>query len=183
MRLLSIALLAVSLAMLSGCSTDRHYTTGHECVISATIRAIAEEGHIDESRIERTDSEGGLVTTLKAPYIQYSNIEAKIDSRKYANAPELGVVVTTGEVLINRHKEWEQRIHEIVRLKMLARPHGHESRPTSLPQVKPVVRAPREPGVRPLDKDTSPVRDDPAAPLPPQPVPPPQPMPLAPEGR
>ena len=169
MRLLTVATISCGLALLSGCSTDRHYRpTGHECVISATIRAIAEEAHVPEETIQRTDSDDGLVTTLNSPYIQYSNIEAKIDSRKDANAPELGIVITTGEILINRHKEWEQRIHELVRLKMLARPHGEESKPSSLPRKKPVVRLTPDPVVRPLNEPAPRPLDPPPPPPPAQ---------------
>ena len=88
---------------------------------TAALQAISEEAHVNESNIVRTDREegGGRVTYLEAPYIDYSKIKARIDSRgKDSCMPEFSVTITTDKVLYSRHKEWEERIHELVFLKL-----------------------------------------------------------------
>ena len=132
------------LAVLSGCSTDRRYTVTHDRVTEAAIAAISEEAYVRPDEIQRTDCEDGKLTILKAPYNNYSKIETKIDSRDAEKKnPELLVNITTNDIALTRHKEWEQRIHEIVRMKLMGRSHGAASKPTSLPPAaKPPVMPP-----------------------------------------
>jgi hypothetical protein len=119
MRVSIVVLFA--LLVFSGCSTDRNYTVTHERMTTAALQAISEEAHVHENDIVRTDREedGGQVTYLEAPYIDYSKIKARIDSRgKDSCMPEFSVTITTDKYLYSRHKEWEQRIHELVFLKL-----------------------------------------------------------------
>jgi hypothetical protein len=122
-------------------STDRNYITDYDRVLRAAIEAIEEEAHVKESQIERTDSAegcncGGQVTYLKAPYIDFSWIKVKIDGRgKDSCMPELSVSITTDKTFFTRHKEYEQRIHELVLLKLRAKKHGEESVPPVLPPI------------------------------------------------
>lgn len=120
-------------------STDRNYTTDYDRVVRAAIEAIEEEAHVSLDQIERTDSGegcscGSQVTYLKAPYIDFSWIKVKIDGRgKDSCAPELSVTITTDKTFFTRHKEYEQRIHELVLLKLNSKKHGEESKPSMLP--------------------------------------------------
>jgi len=120
---LSVVMLC-ALVVLSGCSTDRSYTVTHERMTTAAIQAIADEAHVHESDIVRTDRDDkdGKLTYLEAPYIDYSKIKARIDSRgKDSCMPEFSVSITTDKVLFTRHQEWEARIHELVFLKLRER--------------------------------------------------------------
>ena len=124
-------------------STDRNYITDYERVVQAAIEAVEEEAHVKASQIDRTEggSEGcsctGQVTYLKAPYIDFSWIKVKIDNRgKDSGMPELSVSITTDKTFFTRHKEYEQRVHELVLLKLQARKHGDESIPPVLPPVR-----------------------------------------------
>ena len=135
-----------TVAMLSlvigGCSTDRAYTLTHGRMTEAALQAISEEAQVKIADIKRTESgsDGGHRTVLEAPYINYSTITAKIDSRgKNESAPQLEVQITTDKILFTRHKEWEQRIHELVALKLRSHAHGGESKPTALPATPPTV--------------------------------------------
>ena len=131
---------------LSG-STDRNYTTEFERIVRAATEAIEEEAHVNRDQIERTDfgegcSCGSQLTYLRAPYIDFSWIKVKIDGRgKDSCAPELSVTITTDKTFFTRHKEYEQRIHELVLLKLNAKQHGEESKPSMLPptHAKPVA--------------------------------------------
>jgi hypothetical protein len=140
--LLCLALPAV--LVLSGCSTDRRYTyTGspvaHDQLVRAAEQAISEESRVSLDKIEQSEkSEGaGRLTTLNAPYNIYSHIRVEVDSRKDCDNPELLVQISTDKILWTRHKEWEQRIHEIVTMKLRGRTHGPESKPTSVPPTAP----------------------------------------------
>lgn len=117
---LALSLVAI---LLSGCSTDRSYTVSHERMTTAAIQAIAEEAHVHENEVVRTDRDDkdGQLTYLECPYIDYSRIRASIDSRaKDCTIPEFSVKITTDKHLYTRHKEWEERIHELVFLKLRA---------------------------------------------------------------
>jgi hypothetical protein len=116
--------LSFSAVLLAGCSTDRSYTVTHERMTTAAIQAISEEAHVQSADVVRTDRDekGGRVTYLEAPYIDYSKIKARVDSRgKDSCIPEFSVSITTDKVLFTRHQEWEQRIHELVFLKLRER--------------------------------------------------------------
>lgn len=134
------ALSAVLLSATSIAATSRAYTVTHDRLVEAAAQAIADEAHVKAAEIKRAESEaeGGRVTELEAPYITYSKIKATVDSRpKKGDAPELRVEITTNKELHTRHKEWEQRVHELVLLKLKARKHGDEAKPTSLPPAAP----------------------------------------------
>lgn len=80
---------------------------------------------------------GGRVTVLEAPYREYSRVKATVDSRKEgATAPALRVAITTGKEFHTRHKDLEDRVHEVVRANLRARQHGTESKPTALPPAE-----------------------------------------------
>jgi hypothetical protein len=144
-----VAAICFSLLMLSGCSTNQRYSSlSHERLVSAAIEAVSQEANVAPGEIKRTDLEekGGVITVLESPYIQYSRIETKVDStEERASCPRLEVRIVTNDVLYTRHKEWEHRIQELVCLKLRARKHGHESKPTALPTLEPTVTPPTAP--------------------------------------
>ena len=150
-------------------STSRNYTTDYNRIVQASIEAIEEEAHVKLDQIERTDSGegcscGSQVTVLKAPYIDFSWIKVKIDGRgKDSCAPELSVTITTDKTFFTRHKEYEQRIHELVLLKLNSKQHGEESKPSMLPptHVKPPPAAPA-PAAPPAPGATTPGTPAPA---------------------
>jgi hypothetical protein len=140
LRITIFTTVLASLICLSGCSTDQRYGTNHETLVRAATIAVADEAHVQPADIKRTDTEekGGVLTVLEAPYIEYSRIETKIDSRdENCKYPELEVRIVSNRVLYTRHKEWEQRIQERVLQELRARSHGEESKPTSLPPTPP----------------------------------------------
>ncbi|HYG77845.1 MAG TPA: hypothetical protein VEK08_22760 [Planctomycetota bacterium] len=146
MRYVVSTLLAlVCFLFLSGWGhTSRAYTVTHERLVEAALQALSEEAFVKIGDIEQCDesNKNGKVTLLKAPYIHYSKIEVRIDSRDSDSCPKLKVKITTNTVFFTRHKEWEQRIHELTLLKLRARQHGLESKPTALP---PTARGPAAP--------------------------------------
>ena len=94
-------------SFVSGCSTDRSYTVTHEAMTKAAIDAIADEAHVHESDVVRTDRDDkdGKLTYLECPYIEYSKIKARIDSRgKDSCMPEFSVSITTDKYLFTRHQ-------------------------------------------------------------------------------
>jgi len=130
----------VALLFLMGCnSNDKHYTVSHEQLVQAAIEAIADEAHVKPEEITRTDhgEKCGTVTRLESAYIEYSQIRA--DIRSGDCTPELEVQGSTDKVFWTRHKDWEQRLHEVVVLKLTAKAHGAESKPTALPTVQPAA--------------------------------------------
>jgi len=141
----TIACTFVFLLLLSGCSTDRNYTVTHERMTTAAIQAIAEEANVHESDVVRTDRDDkdGKVTYLEAPYIDYSRIKASIDSRgKDSAMPVFGVTITTDKYLYSRHKEWEERIHELVFLKLREKKYVLDD---SFAEANPVTPKPDAP--------------------------------------
>ncbi|MCY3021845.1 MAG: hypothetical protein NTW87_22780, partial [Planctomycetota bacterium] len=58
------------------------------------------------------------------------------------------IKVTTGDKFYTRHTDFEERLLEVVLLETRARPHGAESKPTSLPPV-PVPAPSTEPAKPP----------------------------------
>ncbi len=162
MRILACITVLTLLCVLAGCSTDRRYTVAHERMTIAAMQAISDEASVRMDEIQRNDREedGGRLTVLRAPYVEYSKVEATIDSRgKHCNTPELEVVVSTDKILFTRHKEWEERLQRLVELKLKARPHGEESKPSALPPVKPSVQraeAVREPVKAPASAPLAP---------------------------
>lgn len=139
MRLFAALPAVLLIGMLGGCSTDCRYTVTHEQLTNAAIKAITEEARVAPEEIKRKDREhkAGMVTDLEARYVEYSKIKVRIDSSKLCDIPELEVKITTDTVLYTRHKEWEWRMIELIKQKLLARQHGEESKPTSLPPVAP----------------------------------------------
>lgn len=147
-------------------STDRNYITEYDRLVRAATEAVEEEAHVDASQIERTDDGGGCscggVTYLKAPYIDFSWIKVKIDGRgKDSCAPELSVTITTDKTFFTRHKEYEQRVHELVLLKLSSKKHGAESIPPSLPPVHSAT-----PPAQQTPTTPSPAQTPPSAPAP-----------------
>lgn len=143
-----IVLAAVSVMLLAGCTTSRQYPASHERLVEAGVYAISIEAVVPPEKIKRTEREeqGGRLTVLEAPYIEYSKIQVIIDSRgEYAKSPELGVMITTDKDkgFYTRHKNMEERVHEQVMLNLRARQHGPESKPTSLPPGTPEPTAPK----------------------------------------
>jgi len=137
-----IALAAVFSMLLAGCTTSRQYPASHDRLVEAGIYAISAEAAVKPEQVKRTDREeqGGRVTVLEAPYIEYSKVQVIIDSRgENAKTPELGVLVTTDKDkgFYTRHKDMEERVHELVVLNLRARQHGPESKPTSLLPATP----------------------------------------------
>ncbi len=141
MRFIPVMLLALSCAvLLSSCTTEREYSVTHEQLVEAAILAIEEDSYMSKCEIKKTEKEekGGKYTILETQYNTYSRLKAEIDSTgKHCNMPELQVKVTTDKILWTRHKDFEQRIHELVLLKLRSRKHGDESRPTALPPAEP----------------------------------------------
>jgi hypothetical protein len=140
MRLLASLLAVCCIAILGGCSTDGRYTVSHEQLTNAAIRAICDEARVKPEEIKRKDREhkAGMITDLEARYVDYSKIKVRIDSSaRDCTIPELEVKIATDTVLYTRHKEWERRVIELVKQKLLAHRHGEESKPTSLPPVAP----------------------------------------------
>ncbi len=140
MRILSV-LAVIACVLLSGCTQDRNYTVEHDRLVVATLEAIVEEANVKFGDIKRHDCEvkGGRQTLLTAPYKgEISKLEATIDSTaENSTCPALKVRITTGEVMPTEHKDWADRIHEVALLKLTAKTHGAESKPTSLPAPKP----------------------------------------------
>ena len=144
-------MLGLGLCLLAaGCSTDARYAqVSHEQLTRAATLVMAEEAHVQACSVQRRDipAPNGTLTVLSAPYVEFSKIEAEIDSRennKGAGAcPKLRVVVSTGDLVFTRHKEWESRVHEIVRARLCPRPYGL-NQPTAVPihPVEPPVVAP-----------------------------------------
>jgi hypothetical protein len=137
---IAVCLFLPALLLISGCSTDRRYTytaspVTHDRLVEAATQAVSEEARVPIDKIERSEKDG--VTELRAPYDIYSKIRVQVDSRKSCENPELLVQISTDTYLWTRHKEWEQRIHEIVALKLRGRTHGPESKPTSVPPTTP----------------------------------------------
>jgi hypothetical protein len=158
-----MALAAVAAALLSGCTSSRCYSIPHDRLAEAAVHAISAEAAVKPEQIKRTEKEeqGGRLTLLEAPYIDYSKIEVTIDSRgKFADAPELGVLITTGKdnTFYTRHESMAERVHEAILFDLRARQHGQESKPTALP-----------PAAAP--KATEPPRPPAPGVLPPQPEP------------
>lgn len=147
MRFASLCAIAL-MVVLSGCSTDREYKITHDQMIDAAVAAICEEGNVTPDAVKRAEisEKGGRLTTLTAPYKHESRIECKVDTReKHTAVPNLEIRVVTGKDFYTRHKEWEWRVHEVVEQKLKARSHGAESKPSSLPQQKPVLPPEVEP--------------------------------------
>lgn len=122
-------------------AVERNYTVSHDQLVEAAIEAIAAEAHVYPSEITQSEVEkkGGRFTRLRSTYIDYSRVQVDIDSTKGCSCtPLLKVQAHTDKIMNTEHKEWEQRIHEVVTQKLMARSHGEESKPTSLPFV-PVV--------------------------------------------
>ena len=145
----SLLLILPALLLLAGCSTNQRHTISHERMVQAAIYAVVDEAHVHPDQITRTDSaeEGGTLTVLESAYKQYSKIEARIDSReKHSSCPELQVRITSDGPFYTRHKEWEQRIQEVVCLKINAKQHGEESKPTALPPAEPKFVQPEKKG-------------------------------------
>jgi hypothetical protein len=140
-RLLPIVAIAIVCPLiLTSCTTDRDFCVSHERLVDAAIQAISEETRVAPGDIKRTETseKGGMRTVLVAPYITYSCIKVEVDSTdEHCKCPELQVKVTTDKILWTRHKDFEDRIHEIVALKLRARKHGDESKPTALPTKAP----------------------------------------------
>jgi|GEM_PF-6687184 len=158
------------LLLLSLCSmasmtfaTERQYVCDHDRLVDAVVQAIAQEAHVKPFDVKVTELEdkGMRITKLESCYIQYSRIIVKIKSgAKYCGNPSLDVVIRTDEweIFHTRHREWEQRIHELALLKMRARTHREESRPTALPFAAPAVKAPEAPANKePLPKILEPL--------------------------
>ena len=123
--------------------TSRQYLASHEQLVDAVMEAIAVEAYVKSGDIAQSDESDkkGRVTLLKAAYNTYSKIEVRIDSRD-CSTPRLRVKITTDEILFTRHKEWQQRIHERVLMRLRNRQHGMESKPSSLPKPVGVVVPP-----------------------------------------
>ena len=140
------SMLAV-IALFSGCSTRRVYDVPFERLVDAARDAIAAEARVEPAEVKRTDIEekGGPVTILEAPYLTYSRIQVAIDRReKKAEHPEVQVRVTTSKGFESRHMECEERVHELMALKLRARKHGEESKPTELrATTAPATAAPQ----------------------------------------
>ena len=134
-----IIFLPVALLALAGCSSDREFTVTHESLTQAAIEAISEEALVPPDKIQRVDEKGenGCATVLKAPYIDYSKIKVIIDSCNGQNPPNLEVRIVTGSFFYMRHLRYEDRFQELVLEKLLARAHGEESHPSSLPPPPP----------------------------------------------
>ena len=136
MRLVLNVVACVILAGVAGCSTERGSAgVAHEQMVAAACRAISQEAYVYPETIERCerDTPEGRVTTLKAPYVEYSHVTVDIDSRnKCAPGPELKVNIITNEIVFVRHRDWEWRLQELVEAQLKARTHGPESAPTSL---------------------------------------------------
>ena len=163
---------------LSG-STDRNYLTDFERVKEAAIQAVQEEAHVNRDQIKVTDDAAcscGHVSYVRAKYIEFSCIKVKIDDRgKDSGMPEVSVTITTDTVFFTRHKEYEQRIHELVLMKLKARTHGDESRVTMLTRTtKPIPMTPadRPEAVSPPSSSITPSLTPPGKPDP-QPAAPP----------
>jgi hypothetical protein len=153
----------VSVLLLSGCTSDCSYTVDHERLVGAAMEAIAEEAHVKFGDITRNDCEekGGKMTILTATYIDYSKLKVIIDSsEENCKVPALKVQIKTGDVLPEQHGDFENRLHEMVLLKLRARKHGEESKPTALPPIAPTVPqaaaetkpAPTQPAVTPVPR-------------------------------
>jgi len=143
-----ITFAAISVILLAGCTTSRQYLASHDRLVEAGVYAISVEAAVKPEQVKRTDREekGGRLTVLEAPYIEYSRIQVFIDSRgEYASAPELGVLITTDKDkgFYTRHKDMEERVHELAVLNLRARQHGAESKPTSLPPATPKAAEPK----------------------------------------
>lgn len=142
MRQFYIVALALFCALLlPACTTEREYSVSHERLVDAAMQALVDETRIGAGEIKRSDSEpkGGKLTILEAPYVTYSRVKIEIDSSdEHSKMPELQVKVSTGKIAWTRHKDLEQRIHESVALKLRAKKHGDESKPTALPAKTPV---------------------------------------------
>lgn len=145
---LFLGLTLVSLAVLTGCSTDREYKITHEQTIEATVAALMDEANVkrDEIKIVEAPEKGGRVTVITCPYKRESRVECKVDSTdERKNSPELQVRVVSNEKFYTRHKEWEWRMQEVVAAKLRAKDHGEESKPSSLPMEKPKLPPATEP--------------------------------------
>ena len=155
MRVIFLAAGALALMALSGCSTDCQYCSpGHELAVGAARAALADEAYAMPEDITRTDrsTPTGCVTTLRAPYIDYSNIRVTVDSRgDRANSPEVKVHVATDEILFTRHRDWECRVQELALLNLSARTHGFESAPTALPPAPLPVFGEEPTPLRPIN--------------------------------
>ena len=152
MRMCSqMTLAAVAAVLFSGCTNSRCYSIPHDRLVEAAVHAIAAEAAVKPEQIKRTEKEelGGRLTLLEAPYMEYSKIEVTIDSRgKFAGAPELGVLITTGKdnTFYTRHENMAERVHEAIVFDLRARQHGQESKPTALPPAAaPKATAPPQP--------------------------------------
>ena len=127
MRLPIVLTLMFASTMLLANSTDRRYTVSYDRLVDAALESIAEEAHVKSEQIERveTDEKGARITRLEAPYIYcpYSKIKVAIDSSgKYCcELPNLRVQITTDTYLYTRHRQMEQRVHELVTMKLRAR--------------------------------------------------------------
>jgi len=140
MRITAV-LLTLCLAVPALAATSRQYLdVTHEGLVLATAKAISMEANVRPDAIERVDCDknGGKVTILRSPYVEYSRIEVMVESYgKYACAPRLKVKITTGEILHTRHKEPEWRVHEVVLDELCKAPSLAQTRPTSLPPTPP----------------------------------------------
>lgn len=135
-RLCFAAAVLVVTVLLAGCTTSQRYALTHDRLVQAAYSAITQEAYVKLEQITREDTEeqGGRLTVLKAPYLEYSKIEAMIDSRgEDAKTPRLKVKITTGDFAYSRHKDMEERLQEVALRDLRARQHGDESKPTALP--------------------------------------------------
>jgi hypothetical protein len=123
-----MTLAAVAAVLFSGCTNSRCYSIPHDRLVEAAVHAISAEAAVKPEQIKRTEKEelGGRLTLLEAPYMEYSKIEVTIDSRgKFAGAPELGVLITTGKdnTFYTRHENMAERVHEAIVFDLRARQH------------------------------------------------------------
>ncbi len=155
LRIQSLIVL-VLLAVLAGCSTDRHYASvTHAQVVAVTREAIQDETNVRSEKIEQTDTNeaGGVLTTLKVPSEEYASVSVTVDSRgKFSEQPQVGVHIGTDKFFFTRHRDWEWRLQELVALKLNARTHGPESQPTALPPVPLPAFGPVAPPLKPVNE-------------------------------
>jgi len=143
--------IAASLALwAASCSMDRELGAKHDEVVCAAISAIREEAHLELNQVTSTEETraGHRVTTLSAPYTYYSKVRVRVDSApgKGAAAPDLEINVSTGATIFTRHNDWEERLHELVALKLKGNRHGPETRPTAKPAAGAAQPAEAGPG-------------------------------------
>lgn len=118
---------------LTSCTTERDYAASHDQLVDAAMQAIMDETRVPASGIKRSEmtEKGCSHTILEAPYITYSAIKVDVADT------DVHVKVTSDKIAWTRHKDFEDRIHEIIALKLRAKIHGDESKPTALPMKTP----------------------------------------------